>query len=112
MDRLFGKRFKKSPKPPQHVFSGTPTNIAAGPLGFRAELDIEPEGEKSRPHHDLGTDRPDPTGTLDEKDLKASRIVFCEKERGDQGAPVQGASTSGAVIGGHEQGNGLPSECH
>jgi len=111
MDRPSGKRSKRSLKPAQHIFLGIPTNIATGPLGFRAELDIGPKGEKSRPHHDSGTDRSDPTGTLDEKDPRISRIVFCDKEREDQGAPVQEASTSGAVIGG-EQGSGLTGECH
>lgn len=26
---------------------GTPTNIAVGPLGFQAELDVDPEGERN-----------------------------------------------------------------
>ena len=112
MDRPSGKRSKKSLKPFQHIFLGIPTNVAAGPLGFRAELDIGPKGEKSRPHHDSETDRPDPTGTPDEKDTRASRIVFCDKEREDQGAPVEETSTCNMVIGDDEQGNGLPSECH
>jgi len=109
MDRPFGKRSKKSLKPSQHIILGIPTNIAAGPLGFRAELDIEPKGEKGCPHHDFKTDRSDPTETLDEKNPRASRIVFFDKERDGQGDPVQEASTSGAVIG-SEQGNGLTSE--
>ena len=29
----------------RHVSLGIPTNIAVGPLGFRAELDIDPKGE-------------------------------------------------------------------
>ena len=46
MDRPFGKKFKKSPKYSQRgAFLGIPANIAAGPLGFRAELNIAPEGE-------------------------------------------------------------------
>jgi len=49
MNRLFDKKSKKSPKPPrQHIASGIPTNIAIGPLGFRAELDIDPKGDSIR----------------------------------------------------------------
>jgi len=112
MDRSSGKRSKKSLKPSKHIFLGTPTNVAVGPLGFRAELDVGPKGEKSRPYHDVGTDRPDPTGTLDEEDPRASRIVFRDKEREDEGTPAQAALTSGAVIGGDEQGNDPTGECH
>jgi len=105
MDRPSSKRSKKSLKPSQHIFLGISTNIAAGPLGFRAELDIEPKGEKGCPHHGFKTDRSDPTGTLDDKGPGASQIVFCDKERDNQRVPVQAASTSGAVIGGGKQGN-------
>ena len=46
MDRLFDKKSKKLPKPSQrHLALGIPTNIAAGPLSFRAELDVSPKGE-------------------------------------------------------------------
>ena len=46
MNRLFGKKAKKTLRPPQqHIAFGIPTNIAAGPLGFRAELDIDSTGE-------------------------------------------------------------------
>lgn len=41
------KKSKKSSKLPlKHLLLGIPTNIAAGPLGFRAELDIKPKGEQ------------------------------------------------------------------
>lgn len=44
---LVWQKSKKSIKPPQrHVSLGTPTNIAVGPLGFRAELDVDPKGER------------------------------------------------------------------
>lgn len=40
INRIFGKKSKKSPKPSQRLISvGIPTNIAAGPLGFRTDLD-------------------------------------------------------------------------
>ena len=113
MDRPFGKKSKKSLRLSKHIVLGIPANIAAGPLGFRAELDIGPKGEESRPHRDSGADQQaDPTWTLDEKDPWTSRIVFCERGGDGQGAPVQEASTSGAAIGGGEQGNSLTSECH
>ena len=32
---------------------GIPTNIAVGPLGFRADLDIGPKGERNRSYRDL-----------------------------------------------------------
>ena len=46
MEGLFGKKNKKSLKPPQQNLAlGIPTNIATGPLGFRAELDIDSTGD-------------------------------------------------------------------
>lgn len=54
MNNLFDKKFKKSSKYSQQaVFLGIPTNIAAGPLGFRADLDIGPKGEQYRPRQIL-----------------------------------------------------------
>ena len=45
MKRLLGKKAKKPPKPPQqNIALGIPTNTVVEPLGFRAELDIDPEG--------------------------------------------------------------------
>ena len=52
MKRLFGKKDKKSLKPPQqNIAFVIPANIAAGPLGFRAELDINSTGDS---HQDMG----------------------------------------------------------
>ena len=49
MKRVFGKKLKKSPGPPQqNIVLGIATNIALGPLGFRAELDIDPKGDSIR----------------------------------------------------------------
>ena len=42
---MVGKRFKKPFKPQKYLSLGVPSNIAVGPLGFRAELDINPEGQ-------------------------------------------------------------------
>ena len=51
---MFGKKSKESSNPlATHLLFGIPANIAAGPLGFRAELDINPEGEQ--PHHQCRT---------------------------------------------------------
>ena len=110
MDRLFEKKSKKSHKSAQrHVSLGIPTNIAAGPLGFRAELDIGPKGER-RSHRDSES-RPDSTVTPDENDTRVSRIVFKDKKREDQGLPARGTSTAGVVVGGGGHGDGPPSEC-
>ena len=58
MDRLFDEKPKKSLDPSKrHVSLGIPINIAVGPLGFRAELDIDPKGGRCRSSRDLGTDR-------------------------------------------------------
>ena len=54
MNRLFGKKAKKSLRSPrQNIAFGIPTNIAVGPLGFRAELDIDSTGDS---YQDLGVD--------------------------------------------------------
>jgi hypothetical protein len=66
---------KKSPKPPKkHIHLGIPTNIAAGPLGFRAELDTDPiVGNQNRTHRDPEPDRLNPTVALDENNPGPSR---------------------------------------
>ena len=57
MNRLFDRRPKKSLKSSQrHVSLGIPTNIAVGPLGFQAELGIDPKGEQNHSYHDLEAD--------------------------------------------------------
>jgi len=46
MSHPFNKKPKKSPIPPQqHIALGIPTGIALGPLGFRAELNVDPKGD-------------------------------------------------------------------
>ena len=48
---MSGKKSKKSLRPPaNHFLFGIPANIAAGPLGFRAELDVDPKGERTCSH--------------------------------------------------------------
>ena len=48
---------KKSKKPFKFFTTRSlaiPANIAVGPLGFRAVLDVDPEGERNYPYHELG----------------------------------------------------------
>ena len=111
MNRLLGKKSKKSHKSVQwNVSLGIPTNVAAGSVGIRAELDVKPKGG-SRSYRDL-EDQPDSTASPDENDNRASRIVFCDKESEGNGAPVPKISTSGAVVRGDGHGDGLTSECY
>jgi len=50
MNRFLNKKRKKSPKPPQQP--GISTNTGVGP-GFRAEMDIGPEGVQGCSYQDL-----------------------------------------------------------
>ena len=65
MNHLFDKKSKKSLKSSQrHISLGIPTNVAVGPLGFRAELDVGPKGEQRHSRYqDLEVARPDLTRT-------------------------------------------------
>ena len=89
----------KSKKPlralAKHLLFGIPTNIAAGPLGFRAELD---KGERSCIHRLLRADRADPTVISDEKNPGPSRIVFHKDESEVQGSPMSRTSTAAAIL--------------
>ena len=108
---MLSKKSKKSLKSSQrHISLGLPTNIAVGPLGFRAQLDTDSKGRRDRSYRDLESDQSDSTMTIDEKDAKASRIVFHNNESGDQGHPVPESSTTGAAVGGEESENGLAGE--
>ncbi|KAF9644920.1 hypothetical protein BDM02DRAFT_3190178 [Thelephora ganbajun] len=80
MKRLFSKKSKKSPEPsPKHISLGISANTAAGPLGFRAELDIGPDDERSN---------------------GGSQIVFQDNSGEDKELPTPEASISGvAVVG-------------
>jgi len=58
MNRPFDKKSNKSLKSSQrHTALEIPTNLAAGPLGFRTKLDIDPKGERGRSYRDLGAGR-------------------------------------------------------
>ena len=105
MNCLFDKKSKKSLKSSQqHVSLGIPTNIAVGPLGFQAELDIDSEGEQSHPCNDLEVDGPDLTAILDDKDSRASWIMFHDKKSEDQGSAVTDVLATGSVVKSNEQG--------
>ena len=92
---MSGKKSKKPPRPlAKHLLFGIPANIAAGPLGFRAELDVNPQGEWTCSHCCLRADRTDPTAISDEKNPNPSRIVFRRRESEPQGSPVPGTSTA------------------
>ena len=105
MNRLFDKKPKKSLKSSQrHASLGIPTNIAVGPLGFQAELDTDSQGQQSRSCRDLEVDGPDLTAILDDKDPRASRIVFHDKKSEDQGSAVTNVLATGSVVKSSEQG--------
>lgn len=71
------------------------TNIAVGPLGFRAAVDVNPKGERNRFYLAENACRADSTSTLDENNPEPSRIV--PRESGAQGPPVPGTSHSVAI---------------
>ena len=109
MHLLSNKKNKKSDKSSQrHLSLGIPANVAVGPLGFRAELGISSEGEQDRSYRDLVANRPDLTVVSDERDTKASRIIF-RHENEDQVPPAPETSTSAAIVDGNEH-DGLMSE--
>ena len=103
---------KKSKKPFKSFTTrslGIATNIAVGPLGFRAALDANPKGERNCSYRELGGDRAD--SILDEDNPKPSRVVFHETENRAQEPLVPGPSTTVAV---HdiEQEDRPASECY
>jgi hypothetical protein len=112
MNYVFDKKSTKSLKSPQRYISlGIPANIAVGPLGFRAVLDVDPEGLQSRPYHDSEAGRSDSRVTLDEKNPRPSRIVLNDKKNEDRGPPAPETSTLGVVADGTGHGNDPASEC-
>ena len=105
-----GKKSKKPFKFFTPPLLAIPANIAVGPLGFRAALEVDPIGERNRSYHD-GLDQPDLTAILDGSDPEPSRIEFCEREGEAQESDAPGTSTAVAT---HdiEQGHRPTSECH
>jgi hypothetical protein len=95
---MFGKKSKKSPKPPQKtIHLGIPINIAAGPLGFRTELDTDPAGDQNCSYHDPEPDQFDSTVALDKNKPGSSRVVFHDEKREDQKVHTPETSTAGGV---------------
>ena len=112
MNRLFDKKSKDSRKSSQMPVSlRIPTNIAMGPLGFRAEMDTGPKSERNRPYRDLEADGPDPTVVPDEKETRALRIAFQENKNEERRLPAAEVPTPIAVIAGVELGNDTAGEC-
>ena len=89
-----GKKSKKSSKAFTNLFLGIPTNIAVGPLGFQAALDVNPKGKQNRSYLRLSGDRADPIAILDRGNPEPSRIVPHERGGGAQDPPVPGPSTT------------------
>jgi len=112
MDRLLGKKSKKPPKYSQRdIFPGILTNTAVGPLGFRTQFDIAPEGEQNRSYQDLDVDWTDSTVAPDEENSRVPRIVFQGKADEVQEPPAPETSIPGAVdVGDTDHGHGPSSE--
>lgn len=53
---MINKHLKKKIKPLEILALGIPTNIAVGPLGFVAELGIDPPGERVCFYDELSVD--------------------------------------------------------
>ena len=54
---VLGKKFKKSSKPSTKLLLGIPTNVAVGPVGFRAALDTNLKGKRNRSYRGLRSTR-------------------------------------------------------
>ena len=89
-----GKKSKKSSKAFTNLLLGIPTNIAVGPLGFQAALDVNPKGKQDRSYFGLSGDRADPAAILDKGNPEPSRIVPRERGSGAQDPPAPGPSTA------------------
>lgn len=69
----------------------------------------DPNSEQGRSYHDRRVDWSDPTVVLDERDAKASRIVF--QGKGEDQSPTPEALALSAVVSSIEHGRGPISEC-
>ena len=110
---MVGKESKKLPNPfRKHIVLGIPTNIAAGPLGFRAELDTDPIGNRNRSDHDSAADLSDSSiAMLDENNPGPSRIIFHNKSEGQDLHAPENSTSGGVVDGGTEHRSDPASEC-
>jgi hypothetical protein len=83
---MFGKKSKKSPKPPKkHIHLEIPINIAVSRLDFREELKTDPIGNQNLTHRDPEPNRLNPAVALDENNPRPSRIGF-HKEKSESQA--------------------------
>ena len=94
---------KKSKKPPRlltkHLSLGIPTNVAIGPLGFRAELNVDPKGGRSRSlFDDRKVDRADSTTTPDEDNPGPSRVIPIELDAGSQVPHMRGGPSTAVEV--------------
>ena len=97
---MSNRKLNKSPKPPQrNTALGIAANIALGPLGFRAELGLG--GDQDRSLRDLQTDWPDLNVTLDEAP-GPSRISFHGQRGVNPGLSSQERAPTPVLIVGHD----------
>ena len=75
-------------------------------VGIRA---LDPNSEQGRYYHDRRVDWSDPTVVLDERDTRASRIVF--QGKGEDQSPTPEAPALSTMVSSIEHGRGPISEC-
>lgn len=107
-----GKKSKKTFKLSANLLLGIPTNIAVGPVGFRAALDTNPKGDTNRSYRGLSEDRADSTTIIDGDNPEPSRIVPHERESGTQEPPVVPGTSTTVEICEVEQADRPTSECY
>ena len=108
----FSKKREKPLKPSQQaIFPGIITNTAVGPLGFRTELGVGPEGERSRSLSRLEADESDSTVAQGGKNSGGPWIVYQDKKNEDQVLPAPETSNPGVIDGGNEHGNNPTGRC-
>ena len=97
---MSSRKSKKSFQPfANHLLLGIPTNIAVGPLGFRAALDVNTKGEGNRPRHCKSRiDWADLTTMVDDGDAQPSQIILYEKGKAQN--PLGQATSAHSVIDG------------
>ena len=89
-----GKKSKGSSKAFTNLLLGIPTNIAVGPLGFQAALDVNPKGKRNRSYLGMSGDRADPAAIIDGDNPEPSQIVPRKRGSGAQDPPAPGPSTA------------------
>jgi len=106
MKQFFKSKRKQSPEPlPQDTSPGIPADIAAGTIGYKAQLNTNLEGGRARFHQDPEVDL---TVAPDQGSSGGSQMVFQGSTDKGQELPASEAWTSGVVIGGRKN---RTSEC-